>query len=56
MGLAIKIDEYVPIITPNIIAKEKPLRISPPIKKIENKANKVVTDVNIVRDKVSFID
>ena len=29
-GAATKIDEYVPIKTPSIIAKEKPLRISPP--------------------------
>ena len=36
------------------MAKEKPLNISPPIKNIDNKANKVVTDVKIVLDKVSF--
>jgi len=50
------IDEYVPIITPKIIAKEKPLNISPPRKKIESRAKSVVIDVKIVLDKVSFID
>ena len=50
------IEEYVPIITPVIMAKEKPLNISPPRKNIDNKANKVVTDVKIVLDKVSLID
>ena len=49
-------EEYVPIITPNIMAKEKPLSISPPNIKIENKANNVVTDVIKVLDKVSFTD
>ena len=39
-----------------IIAKENPLNISPPRKKIESNANSVVTDVKIVLDKVSFID
>ena len=38
------IDEYVPSITPSIIAKEKPLRISPPKKKMDNSAKSVVTD------------
>ena len=55
-GEATKIDEYVPIITPKIIAKEKPLSISPPKIKIENKAKSVVTDVINVLDKVSFTD
>ena len=54
--LAIYIDEYVPKITPKIIANEKPFKISPPKKNIDNKANKVVTDVIKVLDKVSFIE
>ena len=49
-------EEYVPIITPRIIAKEKPFKISPPRINIENKANKVVTEVIRVLDKVSFIE
>ena len=56
IGDATKIDEYVPIKTPKIIAKEKPLRISPPKINIENSANKVVIEVIIVRARVSFID
>ena len=46
----------MPIITPKIIAKENPFKISPPRKKIENNASKVVADVKIVLDRVSFID
>ena len=49
MGEATNIEEYVPISTPKIIAKEKPLKISPPKINIENNASKVVTDVIIVR-------
>ena len=49
-------DEYVPISTPRIIAKEKPLKISPPKINIDKRANKVVTEVMIVLAKVSFID
>ena len=37
----------MPIKTPRIIAKEKPLKISPPKINIENNASKVVTDVII---------
>ena len=33
---ATNIEEYVPISTPKIIAKEKPLKISPPKINIEN--------------------
>ena len=40
-------EEYVPIITPKIIAKENPLKISPPKIKIENKASKVVIEQNL---------
>ena len=56
MGEATNIDEYVPIKTPNIIAKENPLKISPPKINIENKANNVVTEVIIVLASVSLID
>ena len=42
---AIYIDEYVPNITPKIIAKEKPFKISPPKKNIDKRASKVVIDV-----------
>ena len=49
-------EEYVPIITPMIIAKEKPLKISPPKMKIDVKAKIVVREVIIVRDRVSFIE
>ena len=49
-------EEYVPIKTPSIIAKENPLKISPPKINIENSASKVVTDVMIVRERVSLID
>ena len=38
------------------MANEKPFNISPPNKKIETKANNVVEEVIIVRDKVSLID
>ena len=56
MGEATNIDEYVPIKTPNIIAKENPLKISPPKINIDNKANKVVAEVIIVLASVSLID
>ena len=45
-------DEYVPNTTPSIIAKEKPFNISPPNKKIDTSASKVVTDVIIVLERV----
>ena len=56
MGLAIYIEEYVPTITPNIIANEKPLSIAPPNINIDKRANNVVTEVIIVLDKVSLIE
>ena len=56
IGEATKIEEYVPIITPKIIANENPLSISPPNIKIEKSARRVVTEVIIVLDKVSLID
>ena len=39
-----------------IIARENPLKISPPKKNIDNNANKVVIEVIKVLDKVSFIE
>ena len=53
-----KVDKYKddPKKTPKIIAKENPFKISPPKKKIENKASKVVTEVIIVLDNVSLIE
>ena len=53
IGLAIYIDEYVPNITPKIIAK-KTFRISPPNKYIDNKAES--SSVIVVLDNVSFIE
>ena len=44
------------MITPIIIAREKPFKISPPRIKIDIKANKVVVEVITVLDKVSLID
>ena len=38
------------------MAKEKPFKISPPKKNIDNKANNVVTYVINVLDSVSFIE
>ena len=46
------IEEYVPMITPQIKAIEKPLITSPPKKNKAINANNVVTDVITVRDKV----
>ena len=54
--LAIYMEEYVPIITPAIRAKEKPKSISPPNKINDIKTNNVVKDVISVLDKVWFID
>jgi len=39
-----------------IIAKENPFNIAPPKIYIENKANKVVTEVIKVLDKVSLVE
>ena len=44
-GLATNIEEYVPIITPKIIANEKPFKISPPKINIDPKAKRVVIEV-----------
>ena len=51
-GLATKMLEYVPTITPIIMAKEKPFSIAPPKMYIENNASKVVIEVIKVLDKV----
>ena len=53
---ATKIEENVPIKTPQIIANEKSANTAPPKKKIINKAINVVTDVITVLDKVSLMD
>ena len=53
---AMYIDEYVPKITPKIMAKEKPFKISPPNKNIDKRANNVVIDVINVLESVSLID
>ena len=50
--LAIYIDEYVPMITPAINAKEKPKSISPPKISRANKTNSVVKEVIKVLDNV----
>jgi len=55
-GVAINIDEYVPIITPKIKANENPFRTSPPNKKIAIKAKRVVIDVINVLERVAFIE
>ena len=46
----------MPKTTPSIIASENPFNISPPKINIDKSANNVVTEVIIVRDKVSFIE
>ena len=53
---ATKIDEYVPIKTPIIIAKVNPLITSPPRKYKENNAKRVVTEVSVVLDNVSLME
>ena len=50
--LAINIDEYVPTRTPTIIAVAKNFTAIPPANNSENKTNRVVREVMIVRDKV----
>ena len=54
--LAIYIDEYVPITTPAIKAKEKPKSISPPNINSDIKTNNVVKEVIKVLDKVWLIE
>ena len=53
-GEAINMEEYVPTIIPKIMLKAKSLIIPPPNKYKQNTARKVVMDVIIVRDNVSF--
>ena len=47
--------EYVPTITPMIIANEKECKTSPPNKKRMSTTKKVVREVTIVRLNESFI-
>ena len=54
MGVAMKIEDKVPIITPNINANTKPLITSPPKMKIANRVTNVVPEVLIVRAKVAL--
>ena len=54
-GLATKILEYVPIITPIIIANENVFSTSPPKRNNIRTTKKVVREVTIVRLKESFI-
>ena len=49
-------EEYVPTITPIIIAKENPFNIAPPKMYIENKASNVVTEVIKVLDNVWLVE
>ena len=49
-------DEYVPTITPIIIAKEKPFNIVPPNIYIDSSASKVVTEVIKVLDNVWLVE
>ena len=51
-GDAMKIEEYVPIKTPQIIAETNPLTTSPPKTNNATNANKVVIEVIKVLDKV----
>ena len=50
------IEEYVPTITPQIRANEKPLKISPPKKYIAVRANNVVIEVFNVLGNVSLTE
>jgi hypothetical protein len=54
LGVAMKIEEYVPTTTPTIKAKMKPLMLSPPIKKMVSNTTKVESDVLTVRLNVLF--
>ena len=55
IGLATKTDEKVPIITPNIIAREKSCNTSPPKKKRAKELKSTVTDVTIVLERTSLM-
>lgn len=52
MGLAIKIDEYVPTMMPTVRASEKSRIILPPINSMQVVIIKTVSDVSIVRENV----
>src|SRR4030067_3466240 len=54
MGLATKIDEYVPIITPNIMASEKSWMTSPPKKNSAADERRTVVEVMIVLERTSL--
>ncbi len=55
IGVATNIEEYVPTITPIIMANAKLWMISPPRKKSEKRTTSVVREVKIVLESVSFI-
>ena len=54
LGVAIKIELYVPTTTPIIKAKINPLILSPPKLKIVNRTTNVESEVLIVRESVLF--
>jgi hypothetical protein len=49
IGLAMKIDEYVPTMIPTTSANENPLNTCPPNKKSDKAVNNVNPDVRTVR-------
>ena len=53
-GAATKVDEYVPIIIPIVIAKKKSFILSPPKIHMAKEINNVVPEVRIVLERVSF--
>jgi hypothetical protein len=55
IGVATNIEEYVPTRTPIIMANAKLWIISPPRKKSAKRTTRVVTEVKIVLESVSFI-
>src|SRR4030042_1475221 len=55
IGLATKIEEYVPTITPIIMANEKSCSTSPPKKNRATDVRRTVVEVIIVLDKTSLI-
>ena len=56
IGLAMKIEEYVPTMTPTFIAKAKSRMTPTPQMFIASVTKKTVALVRIVRDSVSLID
>ena len=55
IGEAIKIDENVPVITPNVITTANPLMTLPARNSRANVATRVVPDVSTVRGNVSLM-